>query len=209
MPVDRLVSISLYVFVCLYIEVKLLYSIRASGTLYSTFKINKVFHMNFLAHFLELRLDYSRVSFLLHFFSAVFLCSWGFCVCVCVCRCNTVAALSPVVKQMLPSAFTRLCTLYAMPSPQNHWCHAKWGTQWICKNPAEYRYEPWVRLVCNLDLFLITSYWVCAVWEFSCQKKLCNSDIIFRKYWKFNYIIYTGSTNQELLVLIIWFFKIK
>ncbi|KAK7153345.1 hypothetical protein R3I93_011296 [Phoxinus phoxinus] len=40
-------------------------------------------------------------------------------------RCNTVAALSPVVKQMLPSVFTHLCTLHAMPSPQKHWCHAK------------------------------------------------------------------------------------
>lgn len=97
--------------------------------------------------------------------------SLSFCVheyFVCVCRCNTVAALSPVVKQMLPSVFTHLCTLYPMPSPKKHWCHAKRGTQWICTNPAEYRYESWVRLVCNLDLFLMLFYLTCLTFLSSC-----------------------------------------
>lgn len=121
---------------------------------------------------------------------AFFLQSLSFCVheyFLCVCRCKTVAALSPVVKQMLPSVFTHLCTLYPMPSPKKQWCHAKWGTQWICKNPAEYRYESWVRLVCNLDLFLMLFYLTCFTFLFSCiQNSLhlklgrhCNADSIF------------------------------
>ncbi len=129
-------------------------------------KHNFKYEFNVLFNMIWFSSDWIAVSILLYFFRQ----SLSFCVheyVLCVCRCNAAAALCPVVKQMLPSVFTHLCTLYPMPSPKMQWCHAKWGTQWILW-PAEYRYESWVRLVCNLDLFLMLFYLTCFTFLSSC-----------------------------------------